>query len=118
MASSHRTQRVGDLIQQELANLFLTQSHDPRFQDVTITGLEVSKDLAHAKVFVTLHEEKNIKETIKALNHAGGYFRNLLAKNLNLRITPRLFFVYDESLAHGWRISSLLNDTPDPDEKL
>jgi ribosome-binding factor A len=116
-SSSHRMLRVADQMQHALAELLSSKANDPRFHSVTITGVEVSLDMAHATVFVSLLDEKNQKEILAALNKAAGFFRFQLAHILNLRITPRLRFVFDSSISYGNHISQLINSSAkDPQE--
>lgn len=105
-----RTQRVADLLQKTLAQLLL-QENDGRFSLVTITSVTVTRDLSYAKVYVSvlLDEEDKIKETVKALNRSAKSLRYHLAHMVDLRIVPELKFVYDESTAHGFRISTLID---------
>ena len=121
-----RVQRVADQIQRDLATLIQMEVSDPRVGMVSVTGVEVSRDLAHAKVYVTVMttagesdndsgatgepNAQQIDENIKALNKASGYLRTLLAKQLNLRAVPKLQFHYDGSIARGQRLSSLIDD--------
>ncbi|OGT44597.1 MAG: ribosome-binding factor A [Gammaproteobacteria bacterium RIFCSPHIGHO2_12_FULL_37_34] len=105
-----RTQRVADLVQKILATMLLQNSND-RFRFVTITGVTVSKDLSYAKVYVSVLEEEQhkIKEIIQALNQEAKTFRRHLAHEIDLRITPELKFIYDESTARGFHISTLID---------
>lgn len=115
---SHRMQRIADQIQQELAQLLLVKVSDPRFHSVSITAVDVSPDMANATIFVSVFNTENSPEVLKALNNAAGFFRRELAQTLNLRITPRLRFVYDTSIAKGTRLAALINQLPDsPDEE-
>jgi len=127
--TSARAQRVADQIQKDLATLIQLEVNDPRVGMVSVTGVDVSNDLAHAKVHVTVlnsltddsdvndstlkHpgelDKLEIEESIKALNKAAGYLRTLLAKRLKLRIVPRLQFFYDKSVARGNQLSSLID---------
>lgn len=107
----NRGERIADLIQQSLAETLLKRVSDKRFQCVTITGVTIAKDLSFAKVFVSvLAEESDIKPIILALNNAAKLLRHHLAQDIQLRIVPELRFTYDESIARGSRISSLIND--------
>lgn len=105
-----RTERVADLIQKALAQLLL-QENDERFRLVTVTSVTVSKDLSYAKIYVSvlMDEEEKIKQTVQALNRAAKGLRYNLAKMVELRIVPELRFVYDESTAHGFKLSSLID---------
>lgn len=104
-----RMSRIGDQIQRELAEFLTTRAHDPRFHEVTIVGVDVAPDMASAVIFVSVLSEE-YRQTLTALNKAAGFFRHHLAQELDLRITPRLKFVYDESLSRGNRISQLINE--------
>jgi ribosome-binding factor A len=106
-----RTQRVADLIQKALAQILLQEMNDERFRFVTITSVEVSRDLSYAKVYVSMLQDDSaeIKQVIKDLNQEVKSIRYNLARAVKLRITPELKFVYDESTAHGFKISNLID---------
>ena len=105
-----RTQRVADLLQKTLAPMLL-EMHDDRLQFVTITSVSVSRDLSYAKIYVGVLTEDadQIKQTIDILNRSVKSLRYNVAKAVKLRIAPELKFVYDESTAHGFKISSLIS---------
>lgn len=107
--SFNRMQRVADQIQRELAVLLTTKAHDPRFHTVSITAVDVSPDMANATVLVSQLDEQHIRATLAALNKAAGFLRYELAHTLNLRITPKLHFIYDESISKADRIDRLIN---------
>lgn len=106
-----RTRRVGDQIQRELAELIRDEVRDPRVDMVTVSGVEVTRDLAHAKVFVTRlgGGAAEGSELADALNHAASYLRKLLGQRLRLRTVPALKFIYDESFERGARLSALID---------
>ncbi len=105
-----RTQRVAGEIQRELAQIIQQELRDPRLGLVTISAVEVTKDMAHAKVFITLMDpDQDVAATLKVLKHASGFLRHALGKRILLRVLPELHFVYDSSLDEGMRISALLN---------
>jgi len=104
-----RTRRVGDLIQVELADILARETHDARFALVTILEVNVSPDLAHAKVFISVLEKEKARDIVDALNKASKYLRFHLAQRIELRIVPGLRFIYDDSAAHGQHISSLID---------
>jgi ribosome-binding factor A len=87
--------------------------HDPRVRLVTVTAIKLSRDLAHAKVFITQLQEASekiaIEELVKILNKAAAHLRYHLAQALSLRVTPRLRFVYDASLTQAMHLSALIN---------
>ena len=105
-----RTQRVADLIQHELAPLLREERENLPSKMVTISHITISRDLLHAKVFVTVIEEDThiIEETLKILNEKSVAFRYELAHTVNLRVTPRLRFVYDTALQHSYELSALI----------
>jgi ribosome-binding factor A len=105
-----RIQRIGDLIQTALAEILQREAEDLNFGIVTVTGVSVSQDLSYAKVFVSVLDDANAKETIQKLNEATKNLRYELAHAVKLRLTPELKFVYDDSAVRGTRISSLIND--------
>lgn len=106
-----RSKRVGDLIQKTLAQMILQDMADARFRLVTVTGVDVSRDLSYAKVYVSVLSDDNelIKEMIAALNSAAKTLRYNLAQKVDLRIAPELKFVYDETTARGFQLSSLID---------
>ena len=105
-----RTQRVGGQIQRELAQMIQQEVRDPRVGFVTVSEVEVSRDLSHAKVFITLLDPKqDVAATLAALNKASGFLRRLLGKRIVMRVVPELHFVYDDSLDTGSRVDALLH---------
>ncbi|WP_025673891.1 30S ribosome-binding factor RbfA [Salinivibrio socompensis] len=106
-----RTDRVGHQLQKEIALILQREIKDPRIGMVTVSDVQISRDLAYAKVFVTFLtvDEQAPTESLKALNEASGYIRSLVGKAIRLRITPELTFVFDESLTEGIRISNLVS---------
>lgn len=106
---STRTDRVSDLIKDEISRLLLREVRDPRVGFVTITGASVSPDLKNVRVFVSILGEPEARQaSIKALNSAAGFFRRTLFKNLRLRFAPVVRFDLDESLDQGARIERVL----------
>ncbi len=107
----HRLQRVKQLIKIELMTLILHDIKDPRIGFVTISEVDVSKDLRHAKVyFSTLGDMEVRKKTQDGLNSAAAYLRSMLARNLELKFTPELHFQFDDSFERAEHISKLLSD--------
>ena len=120
-----RTQRVGEQIQRELASILQLDMKDPRLGMVTVSAVEVSRDMSLATVHVTflgLDEADEIKQAIRLLADAAGFLRTELSHRMRLRFTPQLRFRYDESLVRGRRLSSLIDracarDVPAADKK-
>ena len=104
-----RPQRVGDLIQRELSELVARELRDPRVGMVTLTAVDVSPDMSHAKVFFTLLDKERLEEVQEGLRRAAGFLRSQLAKRVKLYSIPELRFEYDESVERGDRISRLIN---------
>ncbi|MCD5996290.1 30S ribosome-binding factor RbfA [Pseudomonas sp. CDFA 602] len=106
-----RTQRIGDQMQRELAQLIRREIKDPRVGLVTITAVDVSRDVGHAKIFMTVMGQdsaEEIAQSIKVLNSAAGFLRMQLAREMKLRSVPQLHFHYDESVVRGAHLSALI----------
>lgn len=106
-----RTDRVGQQIQKEIAVILMREIKDPRLSMTTVSAVEVTRDLAYAKVFVTFFNDNadEIKTSLEVLTEAEGYIRSLLGKRLRARIMPHLRFVYDSSMSEGVRMSALVD---------
>ncbi len=121
MSDYSRLDRVGDFIQRELASLIQHEIRDPRVGMIMVNEVRVTRDLSHARVFVTIVGKDSIEsaqESIDVLNKAAGFLRNLLSKTNTMRITPKLSFVYDESVIRGASLSHLIDKALDADEKV
>lgn len=106
-----RAQRVADQIQRELAILIQQEMMDPGVGMITLTGVEVTRDYAYAKVYFTiLHDTENVQLAEEALRRASGFLRSQLASRIKLRVVPQLQFVYDESVERGVRLSRLIDE--------
>ncbi|GGB39270.1 ribosome-binding factor A [Oceanisphaera marina] len=108
-----RARRVGQELQKEIAMILQREIKDDRLKLVTVSGVELTKDLSTAKVFVTFLENdpEKVKQGMKVLKDASGFIRSLVGKAMRLRVTPELRFVYDQSLVEGVRISTLVSST-------
>ena len=116
---SQRAQRVGDQIQRELAELLREEVKDPRVGPVTVTAVEVSADLSHAKIFFThLAGAAQAAEAVAALQRTAGFLRSALSRRLGLYSVPQLHFAYDDSIESGMRLSQLIDDAVAADRKL
>lgn len=114
-----RTQRVGDFLKQELAGLIQFEVRDPRVGMVSITDVEVSRDMSHAKVYVTVmgkENEEDAKESTDVLNKAAGFLRSQVARSNNARTTPRLRFYFDSSVGRGQHLSNLIDKAVSTDK--
>ncbi|KQQ67603.1 ribosome-binding factor A [Pseudomonas sp. Leaf127] len=106
-----RTQRIGDQIQRELAQLIRREVKDPRVGLVTVTAVDVSRDVGHAKIYVTVmgqDDAESIAQSLKVLNTAAGFLRMQLGREMKLRSVPQLHFHYDESVVRGAHLSALI----------
>ncbi|MGB8516316.1 MAG: 30S ribosome-binding factor RbfA [Gallionella sp.] len=108
MANYARTDRVGQQMQREVAELIRLEINDPRVRLVTITGVEVAGDYSHAKIFFTRLDGKHA-EAQEGLDRASGFLRKQLSRSLKLRIMPQLHFVFDGSVERGSHLSQLID---------
>src|SRR5690606_4756577 len=108
-----RSDRVAEQIQRELADLLQFEVKDPRIGMVTITEVEVSGDMAHAKIYYSAHAAST--ELQKGLEKSAGFLRSQLGKRMLLRTVPQLHFIYDASIDRGMRLSRLLDEALSPD---
>ena len=106
-----RSIRVGDQIQREIALLVAHEVADPRVGEVTVSGVDLSPDMRHAKVLVTPGRETDGNATVDALNRAAGFLRSRLARRLRMRRLPRLVFEHDRTLELALRIDALIDGT-------
>ena len=109
-----RPQRLGDLIQREVSDLIRLEVRDPRVGMITITSVDVSPDLSHAKLFFTLLEKDKLEDTLHGLKRSAGFLRSQLARRLKIYTTPELRFEYDESVERGDRLSRLIDSAVKP----
>jgi ribosome-binding factor A len=107
--SGHRSRRVADVIREELARLLREEIRDPRIGFVTLTGVDLSPDLRHARVYVSILKD-NRAEALRALQRASSFLRRHLARSAGLRFTPELRFVEDQSLDTGFRVEDILQE--------
>lgn len=108
----NRTDRLADALQRLLAQAIQFEVRDPRVGMVNINDVEVSRDLSFARVFVTFVDretDEDIDKAVTALNKASGFLRSILAKELDIRITPRLSFIYDKTSVRGQQLSHLID---------
>ena len=105
-----RTRRIGEQLRRELAELIRAELRDPRLALISMTSIEVSRDLAYARIFVTLMgdpAERN--ERVAELNQAAPLLRRELGRRMRLRVIPKLEFRYDEIVEQGARLSALID---------
>ena len=106
-----RSQKVADMIQREISSLILKGLKDPRIGFVTITGVDVTLDLRHAKIFITvIGEEESKKASLEGLRQAVPFIRRHLGRELRMKFAPALHFEYDKSLEYGNHIENILKE--------
>ena len=122
-ADFSRSRRVGELIQRELATLLSREVKDPRLALISITAVDVTRDLSLAKVFYTIMDitdgtdENKQAKVREGLIKASGFLRYELGHRIQLRIVPKLEFFYDQSVVHGSELSSLIDHVIEDDKK-
>ena len=113
--SFHRTDRVSAQLRRELGTLVRDAVQEHGLPSVSVSDVEVTRDLAHAKVFVTALQSERAQEAMKGLKAVAPEVRYRLARAVNLRHVPELHFHYDDSVDRGERIENLLRDLPELD---
>ena len=121
--NSIKNTRINSEVQRELSSIISRELKDPRIHPMTtVVSVEVTPDLKYCKAYISvLADEEQTKDTIRGLKSAEGFIRTQLAKKVNLRNTPQIFFVLDQSIEYGVRMSKLIDevtkDLPDEDDK-
>jgi ribosome-binding factor A len=108
-----RLRRIESLLREEICSMIATgQIKDPRVEPLTtVTEVKVTKDLGHAKVWVSRHGDRDaVSQTVDALNHAAGYIQGVLSKRISMRIFPRLTFHRDDAMENGFRVAQKLRE--------
>lgn len=115
-----RVDRLSQQVKKEMAVILQREIKDPRLHTmITVSDVEVSRDLSHAKVFVTFlgMDNDKVEDNLKILNDAAGYVRSLIGKRIQTRIVPHIRFAFDESLNEGIRMASLVEIVRRDDER-
>jgi len=118
-----RKARVAAEIQRTLAEVVRDDARDPRLANITVCGVEVTRDLAYARVYVAVlggnleRADPDNDDTLAALKRAAPFLRTALAHRLKIRTVPELHFIYDDTLDRGARISALLEEESDDGER-
>lgn len=108
---SPRSQKIADMIQREVSSLILKGLKDPRIGFVTITGVDVTADLRHAKIFITvIGEEASKAASLEGLKRSIPFLRRHLGRELRMKFAPELHFAYDDSFEYGNRIDTILKE--------
>lgn len=104
-----RSERLASQIQRELAALIQTEIRDPRLGMPSILEVQVSKDLAHARVYFSVLDPADADNCLEALNSASGFLQREIGKAIKARVTPRLSFIYDDTDIRGRQLSDLID---------
>ena len=114
---SFRPERLAEAIKKEVSELLAEELKDPRIGFVSITSVEVSRDLRYASVYISVFgEPETRKASLDALQKAHGFIRGELAKRIRMRYTPEITFKLDESIERGSRLITLINKVRDKDD--
>ncbi len=105
----NRSERVAGQIRRELAQLIQHEVKDPAIGFISLSDVEVTRDLAHAKVFITVFDSDKAASTLVALRHAAGYLRHRLGQEMRIRSVPELHFHHDASVETGQRMDNLID---------
>jgi len=109
-----RSRRLAEQIKRNLSEIVRRELKDPRVQFLTITGVDVSRDFSHAKIYFSLLQpDADPGPAQAALDRAAGFVRAQLGRSMHVRQVPELHFVHDASLSEGARITSLIDDAVD-----
>jgi len=113
-SDNQRIHRIASVIKKEIAQIIQNDINDPRIKDVIVTEVDISKDLKHAKIFFIIfnHKDKKpeeIKLVTKTINSSKLFFKKKLSKNSNLRSTPSLKFIFDDTESKAFDLEELIN---------
>lgn len=110
-SNSNRFNRIDEELKKEISQIINYELKNPNATGlISVTKVHVTKDLKYAKVYVSILNSKNIKETLAALKKSAGYIRSEIAKRINLRVTPELIFELDDSIEYGAKIDTILKE--------
>ena len=116
--SELRVRKIQEFIKQEVSSMLLKEIKDPRLGFVTVTGVHLTGDLREATVYVNLFgSDREKAESLEALNNARGFIRRELARTINLRNTPDITFVMDQSIEYGVNMSHKIDEVIAADEQ-
>jgi ribosome-binding factor A len=115
---SYRKEKLEELIKRIVSELLIKEIKDPRIGFTTITSVEISKDLSRAKIGISvLGDARDLRKTVEGLNSATPYIQHRVGKSLSIRVTPRISFFLDSSIAEGTRMVHLLNSLEQSEQK-
>lgn len=109
--NNNRFNRVDEELKKQVSSIIMNDIKDPNLTGlISVTKAKVTPDLKYAKVYVSILDAKNVKQDLAILKKTSGLTRSLLAKRMNLRITPEIIFELDDSMEYGAKIDSILKD--------
>jgi len=111
-----RSQRVSDLLREEIADIVIYRLKDPRIGFITITGVDVTDDIKIARVYVSVLKDEDKKNTLDILNSAKSFIRSELSKRLRIKSIPGIEFRLDTSIEYGDKIDKLLKKIEEENE--
>jgi len=112
-----RSQRVGDLLRKEIADIIIYRLKDPRIGFITVTGVDVTDDIKLARVYVSVFQEGERKTTLEVLDSAKSFVRSELSKRLRMKFIPSIEFRLDTSIEYGNKIEELLKEIEETEGK-
>ncbi|MGM0414273.1 MAG: 30S ribosome-binding factor RbfA [Bacillota bacterium] len=116
--SRNRKRRLSELLKEEISDIILKEVKDPRIGFVSVNDVELSGDLRHAKVFVSvIGDQTERDDTMDGLKKATGFIRKLLGERITVYHTPELVFKYDDSIEHGIHISNLIKEVREEEKE-
>ena len=108
--NENRLNRINEELKKEISNIISFELKNPDATGlISVTKVKITPDLKYAKVYVSMLNSKSKENTMEALKQSSGYIRSLIAKRVNLRITPELVFEEDDSMEYGMKIDYILN---------
>ena len=117
-SNSNRMGRVDGELKKQISEIINYDLKNPKVNGIiSVTSVKVTPDLRYAKVYISTLDEKSIKKVLEGLEESKGYIRSEIAKRVNLRITPDLNFVYDDSKENGERIDAILRELHNNENK-
>ncbi len=109
--NSNRLGRIDEELKKEISNVISYDLKNPNITGlISVTKAKITPDLKYAQIYVSILNSKNTKETLAALKKSSGFVRTEVAKRINLRITPEIIFVLDDSIEYGERIDKILKE--------
>ena len=115
MANNVKIERLNHAFQEEISMILMTEVKNEDIKFVTITGVEITNDLSFAKVYFTVLDDNKKDSTLEALNKSASFIRGELSKRIEIRHTPELKFIYDNSIEYGNHIESIIEKIKEKD---